>query len=219
MFPEKRTTPGLRIVSGDETRQHVGWLKTWDMARLVADSLHDTPPIALPRLRSACRFAIRNILPQTIVDAVYPYPTDWEARLVIMDDIRRMIRQRSLLAALLDRTIVGIAGYERISDDRNVIELRRTVVDPAYRGRGVYALLADTRLREIGEKAPDFDLINATRQPSVIRWSEKNRFSEIAWQRFWKELKKIQFSAAQEKSFDDRVQRFGWKYFLREAGK
>jgi predicted GNAT family N-acyltransferase len=209
----------IRILLREDATAHVGWLDRLRMARQVAEGLHDTPPVTCPRLRAAVRWSIGNLLPGTVTHRIYPYPTDWEAVAGVMRDIRTMAQDRTLLAAVNEREkVVGIGGYTEVgrNGDSPVVELRRTVVDKDERKRGVYRRLADTRLKEIHFRVPDATVVNATRQPAVIRWGLEHGFREIDWQTFYLDLKGMDWTGRHYDDFDDRVRRFGWRYFLRD---
>jgi GNAT superfamily N-acetyltransferase len=215
---ELPTPDDVRIVSGAESSEHVSRWKTFAFARQLSRSIRDTAPVRCSRIREHFRTILSNFVTERTANKIYPYPTTLEAIRSIYQDIRKMLRDRTLLTAIVNGQVAGIGGYMELPGQDNgtrLVEMRRTVIDPAFRGQKIYPRLADRRLEEITQRMPEHGIANATRQPSVIRWCTENAFTEIDWRHFYMQLKQVMFSPSEERAFDERVRLFGWKYFER----
>jgi GNAT superfamily N-acetyltransferase len=221
----EKATGAYRIISGDEPQKHIGPLTALRFSKMLAESMHDTAPVRFPEFRERMR-AVLNGPARILVDHefqldwLYPYPSTLEAIGIIHRDIRTMLRDKALVAALLDEKPVGIGGFKEVSDpeeSKPIFELARIAIDPGHRRKGIFPALTDTIMQEALTRKPNVLLINATRKSSMIRWSLENGFSEINWSRFYEDYKKLSFDRSQRAAFADRVQRFQWRYFERDA--
>lgn len=219
MSPEQTSlAESIQIVQGNESKKYIDGPTMKILAQEITDNLRDTPDINLPRIRAFCRALLCNVLTKNMTVRIYPYHTDWETFPTVLNDIKRMLNQGTLLTAIKGKSVVGIGGYDEMKqtvDGAAVIELRRTVVQETFRGMGIYKKLADERLQEVESVRPDAIVISATRQPSVKRWCLDNGFSQTHWEHFYKTLKNIPFSPCEEKAFDKRVKEGKWTYYMR----
>src|SRR4029079_619663 len=119
MLTHPESAKDCRILLGDAARERVGYAASLHFSQMLAKSQHDTAPVSFPRVRERIRSLFNG--PMTLVDCefrldwLYPYHSDLEVISIIYQEIRQMLREKTLLAAMMDDRLAGVGGFMEMS--------------------------------------------------------------------------------------------------------
>jgi hypothetical protein len=224
----------VQIVSGAEASAVLDPINRRRIVGMLAESIHDDPPIRMMRLRAALRCALYRSLADQLVAAIhgnasrylkhqlYPFWTDAEVRDSITHDFTVMSKEGTLSAALLNGQLAGVTGYAELpgkeTDGLAVYEMRRGCILPDFREKGLFTPLAETVFARVQDADPRAHMIAATRHDGVARWCGKKGFQPMDGDRYW-ELKGLEFLRCERMSMRERSKRGEWQYLRRSPAE
>jgi hypothetical protein len=139
---------------------------------------------AVEYARMALRDSLGKIQPQSkLLSKIYPTITKKEEIQGYINGIKRLLKEKRLLAIRKDgkiASIIGIVnGRTKWPDGRDCYEIGKITTLPEYEGRGFYKILFNEAQKIVKEENQDSPIITVTKNPIIINSVKKSGWSEI----------------------------------------